>query len=112
MCKLLRSCFYFRVQFRRTSAPLEPKNEPVKQLEEYRALAEFNAEDGSQVSFKEGDKILVKSKDKSGTFVGRNSKLHKAAAIIITMTKSCNKHRMWFSWRFHTSCNRGWGYTY
>lgn len=35
-------------------------------FEEYCALAEYVAEDSSQVSFTPGDKVLVMSKDKSG----------------------------------------------
>ena len=36
-------------------------------FEEYCALADYEAEDGSQVSFQSGDKVLVMSKDESGT---------------------------------------------
>ena len=36
-------------------------------FEEYCALAEYVAEDESQVNFKPGDKVLVMSKDESGT---------------------------------------------
>ena len=35
-------------------------------FEEYAALAEFEAEDDSQISFKSGDQVLVMSKDDSG----------------------------------------------
>ena len=35
-------------------------------LEEHYALADFTAEDASQVSFKRGDKVFVKTKDESG----------------------------------------------
>ena len=35
-------------------------------FEEYCALAEYIAEDSSQISFKSGDKVLVMSKDESG----------------------------------------------
>ena len=38
-------------------------------FEEYCALAEFVAEDSSQVSFKAGDKVVVMSKDDSGQCV-------------------------------------------
>lgn len=35
-------------------------------FEEYCALAEYVAEDNSQVSFQPGEKVLVMSKDESG----------------------------------------------
>lgn len=35
-------------------------------FEEHCALAEYVAEDTSQVSFRSGDKVLVMSKDESG----------------------------------------------
>lgn len=64
----------FRLQFRRPvsatlqsfgEAPASTKNEG--ELEEHYALADFTAEDASQVSFKRGDKVFVKTKDESGT---------------------------------------------
>ena len=36
------------------------------EFEEHYALADFTAEDASQVSFKRGDKVFVKTKDQSG----------------------------------------------
>lgn len=38
-------------------------------FEEYCALAEYVAEDKSQVSFRSGDKVLVMSKDESGEHI-------------------------------------------
>ena len=38
----------------------------MSMFEEYYALAEYVAEDESQVSFRAGDKVLVMSKDQSG----------------------------------------------
>ena len=37
-----------------------------EELKEHYALADYNAEDASQVSFKKGDKVFVKKKDISG----------------------------------------------
>ena len=48
-------------------ASIHPKKAPVSgSFEEYCALAEFVAEDSSQVSFNAGDKVVVMSKDESG----------------------------------------------
>lgn len=59
-----------RVQFRRpVSATLQTfpttKTEEGR-LEEHYALVDFTGEDASQISFKAGDKVFVKTKDESG----------------------------------------------
>lgn len=41
-------------------------------FEEYCALAEYVAEDASQVNFQPGDKVLVLSKDESGKNANNN----------------------------------------
>ena len=53
-------------------------------LEEHVALADFAAEDASQVSFKKGDQVFVKTRDESGTvriliLVGRCHEIHTVA---------------------------------
>ena len=63
-------CFNIRLQFRRPVSSLQASGEAAatnkKEFEEYYALADFAAEDTSQVTFKTGDKVLVKTKDESG----------------------------------------------
>lgn len=56
-------------------------------FEEYCALAEFVAEDASQVSFKPGDKVLVMSKDESGVTM-----MNTVAATMGGLPNVCNRH--------------------
>ena len=55
-------------------------------FEEHCALAEYVAEDESQVSFKPGDKVLVMSKDQSGEGCGssRRAMSHSQLSAIVT----------------------------
>ena len=68
----LKKKFFFRLQFRRpVSASRQAVGEAAvtknkEELDEHFALADFTAEDASQVSFKAGDKVFVKTKDESG----------------------------------------------
>jgi formylmethanofuran dehydrogenase subunit D len=49
------------------AASTKTKGEELgEEFEEHYALADFTAEDASQVSFKTGDKVFVKTKDQSG----------------------------------------------
>ena len=67
---------FFRSQSRRSaSATLQEVGESAastkkkEELEEHYALADFTAEDASQVSFKRGDTVFVKTKDESGRHI-------------------------------------------
>ena len=59
----------YRLHLHRPTS-IHPKDVPLSgAFEEYCALAEYVAEDSSQVSFTAGDKVVVMSKDESGISV-------------------------------------------
>ncbi len=62
-------------------------------FEEYCALADYEADDESQVSFKSGDKVLVMSRDLTGILSLMQKRVGigvgKGAAILPTIYRNC-----------------------
>lgn len=74
-------------------------------FEEYCALADYEAEDGSQVSFQSGDKVLVMSKDESGACSFHSEVMRKAKRAGCYNQGPCSYFQLRQDFRLERACH-------